>query len=77
MLIQTYRLRSINQNLTAGFAGRSTPFAKIPLIRASLTDTTQTKHSTLEAVFVSSLTRLLARIFNQPTTLTQTTNRRR
>jgi hypothetical protein len=64
MLIQTYRLRSINRNLTAGFAGRSTPFVKTQSIRASLTDTTQTNRSTREAVFVPSSTRLLARTFN-------------
>jgi hypothetical protein len=64
MLIQTYRLQSINQNLTAGFAGRSMPFAKTQSIRALRTDTAQTKHSTQEAGFASSSTRPLARTFN-------------
>jgi hypothetical protein len=64
MLIQTSRLRSINQNLTAGFAGRSTPFVKTQSIRASLTDTTQTNRSTREVAFASSSTRPLARTSN-------------
>jgi hypothetical protein len=64
MLIQTYRWRSIKQSPTAGFAGRSMPFAKTQLILASRTDTAQTNHSAQEAGFVSSLTRLLARTFN-------------
>jgi hypothetical protein len=65
MSTQTYRSQSTNQSLAAVFAGRSTPFAKTQSIRASLTDTTQTKHSTREAVFALSSTGLPARIFNQ------------